>query len=76
MKIIINKPWEYTFYEQNDHYFINVLCGDVALFEFLLELNAAELEGYQSSGEHFINELAEKVRFSPASYLDRRKESS
>ena len=71
MTEIINKPWDYRFFEKNMKYYLFVMCGSVAVFEINIELNQDEIQLYKNLGNVYIDELAKKIQFSPSSYAER-----
>ena len=68
---IINKPWDYRFFERNKKYYLSVMCGGVAVFEINIELNENENLMYKNLGIEYIDGLAKKIQFSPSSYSER-----
>jgi hypothetical protein len=68
---IINKPWDYRFFENNMKYYLFVMCGSVAVFEINIELNKDESLLYKNLGNAYIDELAKKIQYSPSSYTGR-----
>lgn len=71
MKELINKPWSYTFFEDDNKYFLSVLCGSSALFEINLILEEEETALYNTFGEDYIESLAINVKEDPSKYSDR-----
>lgn len=71
MKKIINKPWEYSLFESNGNYLLEVLCGGVGMYQLKIWLNASEKESYLKEGEEYIDRLAKSIQRSPSSYKDR-----
>jgi hypothetical protein len=71
MTEIINKPWDYRFFENNEKYYLLVMFGGVGVFEINIELNDNEIALYKKMGDKFIDELVKKIQFSPSSYLNR-----
>jgi hypothetical protein len=57
---LINKPWNYTFSENNEKYYLSVMCGSIAMFEINIELNPSEIANYKDKGFCFIDETAKK----------------
>ena len=68
---IINKPWDYRFFEKNKSHYLFVMCGSVAVFEINIILNEDENLMYQKLGIEYIDELAKKIQFSPSLFSDR-----
>ena len=75
MKEIVKKPWEYSFYENENSYIISVVCGSVAIFEITILLNQDEKQEYVLKGLSYLDELAKKIQFSPKLYSDRNIEN-
>jgi hypothetical protein len=71
MKEIINKPWDYRFFEKNMKHYLFVMCGSVAVFEINIELTKDENLLYKNLGNTYIDELAKKIQNSPSSYSER-----
>lgn len=71
MREIVKKQWDYTFIENNDKYYLLVMCGSVAVFEINIELNNEEVLHYKKNGIKYIDELAKKIQFSPSNYAER-----
>lgn len=71
MKKILEKPWTYILYLDNDKYILSVVCGSVAMFEINLVLDDVENAGYREQGEVYISQLAAAVRDAPKAYMDR-----
>lgn len=71
MNIIVDKQWDYSFYQEDSNYFVRVLCGGVGLYEFNIRLNEEELLKYNSIGITYIDELVRTIQNSAESYLDR-----
>ncbi len=73
MNIIVEKPWDYTFYEIDSNYFVRVLCGGVGLYELNIKLNEEELLKFNSIGITYIDELVRTIQNSAELYVDRNK---
>ena len=65
---IVNKPWDYRFFERNKNHYLFVMCGSVAVFEINIELNENEKLMYEKLGVEYISELAKNIQFSPSSF--------
>ncbi|MEO6904163.1 MAG: hypothetical protein ABI315_13575 [Bacteroidia bacterium] len=68
---LIKKPWDYTFSENNEKYYLSVMCGSIAMFEINIELNANEIAIYKNKGFDFIDEIAKKIQYRPSDYSER-----
>lgn len=73
MREIIKKRWNYVFYEQNNNFYISVLCGKVGLYDTIVKLNKEELDLYQLEGEEFIDKFAQMIRDNPTQWKNREK---
>ena len=71
MEKIIDKDWNYTLYKDGGKLILSVLCGTVAMFDLNVPLNEEEKEDFYLKGEVFLDDLAEKIRFSPPAYQER-----
>jgi hypothetical protein len=63
METLIDKPWNYTLYKEQDKFLLIVLCGTVGMFEKEHYLTEDELKNYQEKGESYIDELAAGINF-------------
>ena len=71
MKEILKKSWNYTLFENNEFYFLCVVCGGVAMFEINIKLTQDEKTEYEKSGESFIDNLARDIQNYPSKYAER-----
>jgi len=71
MKKIINKPWDYSLFESDGNYLLEVLCGGVGMYQLKIWLNASEKESYLKQGDEYIDSLSKSIQRSPNSYKDR-----
>ena len=71
MRELIKKPWDYTFYEKNNLFYLSVMCGSVATFEIVIELSSDETNLYKNEGSDYIEKLAKQIQYSPSSFSDR-----
>lgn len=71
MREIINKNWDYHFYEKNNLFFLSVSCGSVAIFEIIIELNEDEINHYNLFGLDYIDNLAKLIQYSPSTFTNR-----
>ncbi|AEE49147.1 hypothetical protein [Haliscomenobacter hydrossis] len=69
---LIDKNWDYIFSQDGDDYFLDVVCGTVAVFTIQIKLDEVEKAKYLEKGEAYLDELAGDVRWYPAEYLKRR----
>ena len=68
MKLISQKSWSYSFYQNDEHYYLSVLCGSVAMYGIVIELNKNEINDV-NEGE--LSSLVDAVRMNPHSYSHR-----
>ena len=71
MREILKKNWSYKLLEDNEQFYLKVLCGNVALFDIVIKLNNDELGRYLTEGEAFIDKFVKEIQYSPASFLNR-----
>ena len=71
MKKIINKPWDYSLFESNGNYLLDVLCGGVGMYQLKIWLNTSEKESYLKLGDEYIDRLSKSIQRNPKSYKDR-----
>lgn len=71
MNIVLKKRMEYILYEDKGKYLLSVVCGTVGMFEINIYLNQEEMKQFEKNGEVFIKILAERIRCSPKSFVDR-----
>lgn len=71
MKEIINKPWDYRFFEKNSKFYLSVMCGSIGVFEINIELSEEECFLYEKSGVGFIDELAKNIQLNPSKFSER-----
>ncbi len=58
-------------YQDQEQYFISVVCGSVGIFEVSIKLLPEEVESYLKEGKEFIERFAKDVRFSTKSFSHR-----
>ena len=68
---IINKPWDYRFFEKDVKHYLFVMCGSVAVFEINIELSDEENLLYSKRGLDYIDELAKEIQFNPTLFSKR-----
>lgn len=71
MKEILKKNWSYKLFEDNEQFYLKVLCGSVALFDITIKLNNEELYCYNTEGEAFIERFVKEIQYSPSKFSDR-----
>lgn len=71
MKQVIKKPWDYSLFESDGNYLLEVLCGSVGMYKLKIWLNASEKESYLKEGNEYIDKLSKSIQRSPNSYKDR-----
>ena len=55
---ILKREWEYTFYKEGENFYLSVLCGSVALYDLIIQLDSNELLQYHEDGQTYLNKLA------------------
>lgn len=68
---LIKKPWDYTFFEKNNLFYLSAMCGSVATFEIVIELSSDETAKYKNEGLDYIEKLAKQIQYSPSSFSAR-----
>ena len=71
MREILKSKWNYILYEVGSEFILSVMCGSVALYDRNIYLNEEEKKIYESKGQSYIEELANKIRNNPDDYLER-----
>ncbi|CAH0995245.1 hypothetical protein EMA8858_01365 [Emticicia aquatica] len=71
MKEIINNPWNFSFFEENNQLFLIIVCGNVGIFELKIKLTKKECELYQTTGVTYIENLVKDIQNSPSKYIKR-----
>ena len=52
---ILKREWEYTFYKEDENFYLSVLCGSVALYDLIIQLDSNELLQYHEDGQTYLN---------------------
>ncbi|TAG92671.1 MAG: hypothetical protein EAZ20_02350 [Bacteroidetes bacterium] len=73
MKEILKKDWEYVLYQNEESYFISVVCGTTAIYDVFFELSAQETKLFLEKGEDYIKTLANQVCGNSEEYIKRKK---
>lgn len=71
MQIIDVKDWTWVLFKNEDDVYLDVVCGTVALYSIIVQLNSKDLENYSSFGINYIHELASEIRTNSDSFKDR-----
>lgn len=72
MQELINKNWDYIFFQSEEDYILDVVCGTVAIYTIEFKLDETEKAGFEAEGERYLDHLAWKVRDYPEEYIKRR----
>ncbi|SOE20291.1 hypothetical protein SAMN06298216_0784 [Spirosomataceae bacterium TFI 002] len=72
--LLISKDWEYRLIDNTGKYIFQVMCGTVANYWFTTHLTIEERNELRKQGIKFLDELGEKIRYSPSKFEDRRIE--
>ena len=69
MKTVYEKPWAYEVLldEATGEYFIDVLCGGLAMYNVRLKLSDDELEAFKLDSTA-LDHLADRVCYSPETF--------
>lgn len=62
MKQVLSSDWNYILLEDNNKYFLKVICGNVGIFELETALDEAQTLKFKEQGEVYINQLAKEIR--------------
>ncbi|MBR1639946.1 MAG: hypothetical protein IJ688_11220 [Treponema sp.] len=54
----------------NEKYYLEVLCGSVALYEIRVQLSKSEINAYIKYGKIFCTKKAEEVRKNPQNFIN------
>lgn len=73
MQILADEHYFYTLFrdEATDEYFLEVVCGTVAVFLLRIKLNEKEVAEYLENPES-IRVLADRIVYSPSNFTHRR----
>ena len=73
MQILKDEHYFYTLYrdETTDEYFLEVVCGTVAIFLLRIKLNKEEIAEFRENPES-VRVLADRIVYSPRSFTHRR----
>ncbi|MGO1070769.1 hypothetical protein [Lysobacter sp. CA199] len=69
MQRIDQRDWAWILYADGERRYLSVLCGTVAMYELILELDAAERARLQEPG--FLDALAREVSYRPDAFKAR-----
>lgn len=69
LKKIKEEAWSYTLYEKGSKQFLSVLCGTIAMYETVIELNEDEKTIVRLGN---IEKLVKAIRENTSQYHDRR----
>lgn len=70
--LLISKDWEYRLIDNTGKYIFEVMCGTAANYWFTTYLTQEEKKGMQMNGIKYLDDLAERIRYSPSKHEDRR----
>lgn len=68
---ILKREWEYTFHKEDENFYLSVLCGSVALYDLIIQLDSNELLQYHEDGQTYLNKLVEEIRNHPSRFIGR-----
>lgn len=70
---IFEKTWDYIVFRDSDtgEYFLNVLCGTIAMYDFTIRLDESEIASFEKNREA-LEPLARKISYSQREFLDRQ----
>jgi hypothetical protein len=70
MNRIKSKDWEYDLFQEGDSYFVDVVCGTVALYNRRVTLTSDEARRAETD-ESYLIELVNSVRRDPSRFAGR-----
>ena len=68
MKEIDSSRMLWTLYQDQEEYYLSVICGSVAIFETSIRLSKSEYVQYSQQGSDILDRISSKVRNSPKDY--------
>ena len=58
----------WTLYQDQEEYYLSVICGSVGIFDTNIRLTKSEYAQYSQQGSEILDRIASKVRNSPKDY--------
>lgn len=73
MEVLADEHYFYTLFrdEKSEEYFLEVVCGTIAVFLVRIKLNEEEIAEYRDNPES-VRVLADRIVYSPRSFEHRR----
>ena len=71
MRVIEESNWSWILYQDEDAYFLSVLCGGVAMYTIDIQLSSREALQYERNGHAYVKDLAKSLRQSPTKHSER-----
>lgn len=71
MKKVIETPWRYTLYQDNEKYYLTVVTGGVALYNLTVELTHEEVEYFSIKGVSYLDTLASEIEVNSKKFESR-----
>ncbi len=71
MNVLAQDPWSFTLEDHGDRLLLVVVCGTVAVYDVVLELNDEELAAWSAEGVAALRALAARVQANPKAYAER-----
>jgi hypothetical protein len=57
--------------DENENYYIEVVCGGFAMENLIIQLSDEEMKEYESKGKSFLDDLAWRICKNKSKYEDR-----
>ena len=70
MECLEKENWCYRLLRDDEKYYLEVLCGSVALYEICVQLSKSEINEYIKYGKIFCTKKAEEVRKNPQNFIN------
>lgn len=65
-------PWDYIVWEHEGRIYLDVLCGTVAIYDVVVELDATERMLWETEGAAGLLSLIQDIRYRPQDFQERR----
>ena len=71
MKVVCESRMAWMLFQEEDNYFLSVVCGSVGIFTRDVNLTPFDIENYSKNGQSFIDELSKEIQNNPSEYEGR-----
>ena len=72
MTVLVQEPWTWILYPDDDRRILSVFTGGVATWELAVELTPDEIAAWNGQGIAGLQHLVSGIQRTPAAYGDRR----